>query len=745
MAYTLIITEKPSAAQKIAEALADGKPIKKAENKVPYYEITHKGEDIVVCSAVGHLYTVTEKEKKGWTYPVFETVWMESSKASKASKFTSKYVSLINKLAKKADKFIVATDYDIEGEVIGYNVVRFLCKKKDAMRMKFSTLTKDELRESYEHKSKSLDWGQVNAGLTRHVLDWYYGINLSRALSLAIKKAGQFKVLSAGRVQGPALKIIVEKEKEIQAFKPEQYWEIEMNWFTDKSHNKSNKNNKDDNKHNEIKNKDIFIAKYERGKFGSKKEAEKIIEKTKNAKSAEVVSLEKNKFKQEPPTPFDLTTLQTEAYRCFKIQPNKTLEIAQELYVSGYISYPRTSSQQLPPSIGYNKIMNSLHKNKKYSHLAEELLKGQLKPNNGKKTDPAHPAIYPTGVQPKLTDEQEKIYDLIIKRFFATFADAAERETLIINLDAKGEQFATRGTLTVHKGWHVFYSPYVILEELELPLLKEKELVNIQKILLLEKETKPPKRYTPASIIRELEKRNLGTKATRAGIIETLFDRGYVVGQSLEATNLGIKIVETLAKHAPTIIDEELTSHFEMEMDGIRENKKKSENVLDEAKEVLTNTLEKFKKKEKNIGEELIDATRASEQKQNTVGRCINCGEGNLMMRRGKYGMFIACDKYPECKTTYSLPKSGLIKATEEVCEECKSPKIMIIKKGRKPQLLCINPDCPTKKIDVKTNKEGKLDKKCPKCSKELVVRKSTYGEFIGCSGYPDCRYTERS
>src|SRR3990167_11486371 len=128
-----------------------------------------------------------------------------------------------------------------------------------------------------------------------------------------------------------------------------------MNWFTDKSHNKSNKNNKDDNKHNEIKNKDIFIAKYERGKFGSKKEAEKIIEKTKNAKSAEVVSLEKNKFKQEPPTPFDLTTLQTEAYRCFKIQPNKTLEIAQELYVSGYISYPRTSSQQLPPSIGYNK------------------------------------------------------------------------------------------------------------------------------------------------------------------------------------------------------------------------------------------------------------------------------------------------------------------------------------------------------------------------------------------------------
>ena len=212
---TLIISEKPSAALKIATALSEKSPAKKALNKIPYYELKHKKEKILVVSAVGHLYNLKEKNKKGWTYPIFDIGWVPTYESSKGAEYTKGYINLIKKLSKEADKFVVATDYDIEGEVIGLNIIRFACEQKDAHRMKFSTLTKDELIDSYEKANKHLDWLQAEAGETRHFLDYYFGINLSRALTLAVKTTGHFKILSSGRVQGPALKILADKEKEI--------------------------------------------------------------------------------------------------------------------------------------------------------------------------------------------------------------------------------------------------------------------------------------------------------------------------------------------------------------------------------------------------------------------------------------------------------------------------------------------------------------------------------------------------
>ncbi|MBI1969691.1 DNA topoisomerase I, partial [Candidatus Woesearchaeota archaeon] len=205
----MIITEKPAASKKVAEALADGKPIKESKQGVPYYKLTHGSQDIVVGCAVGHLYTLAEKEKAEWKYPIFDIAWKPTSQVRKDAKFASKYLSVLKNLCQEASQFTVATDYDIEGEVIGLNIVRFTCKKKDASRMKFSMLTTEELRKAYAKKQKTLDWGQAYAGETRHFLDYFYGINLSRALSLAVKSTGAFKILSIGRVQGPALKIVV--------------------------------------------------------------------------------------------------------------------------------------------------------------------------------------------------------------------------------------------------------------------------------------------------------------------------------------------------------------------------------------------------------------------------------------------------------------------------------------------------------------------------------------------------------
>lgn len=350
--------------------------------------------------------------------------------------------------------------------------------------MKFSTLTKSDLIDAYENKSKSIDWGQAYAGETRHFLDWIYGINLSRALTTAIKNAGMFKILSSGRVQGPALKMVVEKEEEISAFKPEPYWQLSVKGL--------------------LKDTDLEVW-HEKDKFTNEQEVKDIVKKI-TGKDGKVAKIKNSEFVQKPPVPFDLTTLQTEAYRLFGIKPKQTLDIAQDLYSSGYISYPRTSSQKLP-NVNFKKLLEQLSK---YDKNANELLKGDLKPTEGKKTDPAHPAIYPTGQIPKVTDRIAKIYDLIVKRFLACFSDDAKRETVTIYIDIESEKFLARGTRTKYPGWHKYYAPYVQLEDKEMPKCKNNDPFKNNETIKYDKETQPPKRFTPASIIRELEKRELG-------------------------------------------------------------------------------------------------------------------------------------------------------------------------------------------------------------------------------------------
>ena len=195
---------------KIADAL--GRSEKRNLHGVPYYEVLRNGKKIVVACAVGHLFTLSQNQK-GSGYPIFDISWMPNYTVRKAD-FTKKYYDTLLSLAKNAGTITVATDYDIEGEVIGLNVVRFICSQKDASRMKFSTLTSNELNQAYEKKSPSVNWGQAIAGETRHYLDWFYGINLSRALMNSIREAGRFKIMSIGRVQGPTLNLIVQKEKE---------------------------------------------------------------------------------------------------------------------------------------------------------------------------------------------------------------------------------------------------------------------------------------------------------------------------------------------------------------------------------------------------------------------------------------------------------------------------------------------------------------------------------------------------
>jgi len=675
--YELIITEKPQAALKIATAL--GNATQKTFNKIAYYELERKGKKIIVACAVGHLFTL-KQNSPGSTIPVFDISWIPNYIAKKGD-FTKRYYDTILSLVKMAGSVTVATDFDIEGELIGLNVVRYICNQKDANRMKFSTLTTEELNKSYDEKKPTLDWGQAIAGETRHFLDWFYGINLSRALMNAIKSTGKFKIMSIGRVQGPTLNLIVKKEKEIQKFKSKPYWQV----FIDV---------KDKSKKIELKyNKDIF----------NKSDLEKF--KNLTGKKA-ILNTKKSEQIIPPNPPFNLTNLQTEAYALHGINPSNTLRLAQSLYLAGLISYPRTSSQKLPDSIEYNSIIKKLSKEFK----AEGLIK-RKKPIEGKKTDSAHPSIYPTGNRQILSGEEERIYNLIVKRFLCLFCEDAIVDKKSISAQVEGLVFSKLGSAIRKKAWMEIYP--LIKKEVDVPDLNGE--FEIKETKIEEKETQPPKRYSQASIIAELEKRNLGTKATRSSILETLYDRGYAKGKSVEATPIGISLIDTLEKYSPIIIDEKLTRDFEKEMDSITQAKKgfedKEKIIIDKAKETITKIAKDFEKNEKEIGKEIVEANqeqRVQERVENTIMTCPLCHKGNLFVnysrKNGRY--FVACDKYPECRNTYSLPPNGLIKKANKPCEECNFPMLMRLSKGKRPWEFCFNPQCKKNKERIEEYKK---------------------------------------
>src|SRR3989338_8904296 len=487
MSYTLIIAEKPSAAKSIADALADGKP-KKLGDKAAWYEFTRDGKDFVTVPAVGHLFTLKQKGK-GWEYPIFDVEWIPTFQANKFAKFTEPYFRNIETLAKDAGDVIIATDYDDEGEVIGYNILKFILGRKDAARLKFSTMTKEELLDSYAHPTK-LNKNLIEAGLARHYLDFYWGISFTRALTLAVKaSAKRFRIVSTGRVQGPVLHMLAKHEKQIKAFKRVPFWEIEM--------------------HVQI-GKQEMVAEYGR-KINDKKEAEATTKKA-DVKTATVKDITKKIMTQAPPKPYNTTSMLADIYRYFGYSPQQGLSIAESLYQSGMISYPRTSSKKLPKDINYKKIITALGKQNSYEKEAKQLLAGELKPEEGSKADAAHPAVYPTGVYKKMGDKQQRVYDIVTRRFLAVFGQPEKREANKIILDAKGVEFSLNGKKTIEAGWTSLYGKYAQREEIILPDIKIGDTFPVKKFDLLSKETQPPARFSQGSVLNEMETRGLGTK-----------------------------------------------------------------------------------------------------------------------------------------------------------------------------------------------------------------------------------------
>jgi DNA topoisomerase-1 len=379
--------------------------------------------------------------------------------------------------------------------------------------MEYSTLTEQELEKSYSELLPHLDFDMVEAGCTRHEVDWLYGINLSRALTNAAKKTrGRYKTVSTGRVQGPTLKLVVAREEAIKTFVPTPHWKIRTKIKIDDQ---------------------ICEADLVGEEINSKDEADSVINACKD-RNGRIEKVKVIRSKNAQPFPFDLNTLQNEAYALFKYTPIRVLSIAQQLYLKTRISYPRTDSQKLPPTMGYETVLRNLGMKEQFKISASELLaKWTLKPNNGRKEDPAHPAIYPTGKlpEPTLSSCEKKIWDLIARRFMSTFAEPAIKQNTKILITVNEHYLQVEGTTILREGWMRQYSPYAVFDEKELPSLGKGHLVKIKKMVAGLFFTRPPTRYNQSSLLKEMEKTAISTKATRADTIQTLYNRGYVKGE----------------------------------------------------------------------------------------------------------------------------------------------------------------------------------------------------------------------
>lgn len=685
----LIVAEKPSVALRIAMALGESRPKTENLNGIRYFVVNRGGDQIFITAAAGHLFTLTQTVQN--KFPVFDIEWIPSYKVSTSSYFTKKYLDAIEIVGRQCNFFINACDYDIEGTVIGTNIIKQIVNKSvnsdlkspNVRRMRFSTTTNSDLIESYNNLNE-FDSLNFDAGETRHKIDWMWGINLSRALMRAIYAKGIRKTLSVGRVQGPALGILANREKDIKDFVSRPYWKLVI---TAKGVD-----------FEAVKDKELF----------DKSAADKIFEKAK-AGEIRVKSVESEERSLRPFPPFDLTSLQLEASRAFRIDPSRTLAIAQTLYERSYISYPRTSSQKLPATLNLPKIITELSKVMAYSEDASKLIRmSRFRPAEGAKEDEAHPAIHPTGEDAKkLTEEENKIYDLIARRFLACFGDYGKSEQRRVTLNVSGDDYRASGESITHKGWIEIYR-YYQPKELQIPDFAVDEVVKPDKIDLKSLKTLPPKRFTKAGLISLLEGRDLGTKATRAEIIDTLFKRDYIKGTSIEVTEFGLSIFDALSTYCPDILDENLTRNLEKDMDKIQRGEATKLVVINEGKEIITKLVNQFKSKESEIGDALMKGLKES-QSSSIIGVCIKDG-GNLILRRSKMGKnFIGCSNWPKCTNTYSVPQNARIVPTGKVCELCHTPKIKVFRKGKVFEM-DLDPNCETKKNWGKHEEQSKQE-----------------------------------
>lgn len=709
MTLTLIIAEKADAARRISYFLSDGSSKQKKAKGLSYIEFG-EGDRTVVIPLSGHIIEIDfPKEMNDWKSVNLST--LVDSKILKNVKNRTAYNTLKH-FAPEADRIIIATDYDREGELIGVEAldiilgeIRNLDRKPQILRAKFSALTGEEIRQAFSDPI-TVDYNLADSAEAREEIDLIWGAVLTRFFSLAAHRYGK-NFLSIGRVQTPTLALIVKREKEIMQFKPEPYWRILVTFFK----------------------KGAFQGEYEGGNIKEEETARDIFNAI-NGKDGVTKEFEKRMERIGKPSPFNTTDFLREASR-IGVPPAKAMSIAELLYTRGYISYPRTDNTVYQRSISLRSVLNKLAGSELSEDVKKVLSQEKIVPSRGRTEAMDHPPIYPVNAVKKgvLKGDYAKIYELILRRFLATLYIAGEREIKEALITIGEHNFKTRGVRITNPGWLELY-PYRRIEESYHPDLESGETVKATEWNLAKEETKPPRRYDMASLLKTMEELSLGTKSTRHDIIGKLQDRGFIEGNPVKPTNLGIGLIDSVTTVKSRISEPEMTAELEGEMDRIAGKEMKKEDVVAQSRSMLHSVLSDFKDRESDIK----DTINVSLKRGEILGKCP-FHDKNIILLKNRDFYTVKCED-ESCRINFNMPGRSLIQLLEDRCPICTLPKIKVIRRGQSPDIRCINPKC-----DFNRTKDSFGE--CPSDGGSLVVRQSRYGKrFLGCSNYPNCKVT---
>ena len=674
-----------------------------------------------------------------------------------------KVIQELKAAAKQADTIYLAPDPDREGEAICWHIAEELKRAKgvtkDIYRVMFNEITKKAITEAIKHPG-TIDTHRVDAQQARRILDRLVGYKISPLLWKKVQKG-----LSAGRVQSVALRLICEREKEVLAFVAEEYWSV--------------------NTRLEGKNPPPFDAKLfkidgKKAEVSNGEQAANIVDALKKSEFR-VDSITKKETRRRPVAPFTTSTMQQEAARKLRFSAKKTMMVAQKLYEGmdlgeegpvGLITYMRTDSTRIA-----NEALDEVR-----AYITDKFGKNYLPPKANvyktqKSAQEAHEAIRPTSVlrEPQkvkdyLSKDEFRLYELIWKRLVASQMRPAVMDGTTIDVAAGPYILRATGSVIKFPGFMKLYiegtdeadekqgkdddkKEKKDAKDALLPLLEKGELLKLLKILPKQHFTQPPPRYTEATLVKELEKSGIGRPSTYANILSTIEERQYVTREQrkFQPTKLGMLVTDLLVENFPKILDIGFTANLEEELDQIEEGKLDWTTSLQKFYEPFSQELEKAAKEMRNIKKEMEEVTEE---------KCDKCGEF-MVIKLGRYGKFLACSGYPKCKNTRQLDEppadgagaDGAEKVQESYgeCEKCGKP--MALKKGRFGSFLACTgyPDCKnTQKIIKGKDGETKAvqkkpvietDEVCEKCGKKLVIREGRYGPFMSCSGYPKCRF----
>jgi DNA topoisomerase-1 len=717
----LIVTEKNNSARKIAEILGGGGATSDKTYKVPYYRWSDGGGEQMSIGLKGHVL--------GPAFPEGYSNWQKTDlhdliDAELVKEPTDKnVVKAIKKVAKEADELVIATDFDREGELIGLEALEEMLDANPALgsrqgtrdgtlrikRARYSALTKQEIERAFAELDE-LSYPLANAGAARQDIDLLWGATLTRAVSLATRRFGS-NFLSVGRVQSPTLALIVERELERRAHVAEPFWEA----FAKFRHPDGS-----------------FEAHHATDKFWEKAEADAALAGTASPGVVKSVTAKRNTRK--PPAPYNTTAFTTDASSRLGITPASAMRIAEDLYMDGFISYPRTDNTVYPPSLPARELVASLVRIPEFS-AAAGLLEGELTATRGKKETTDHPPIYPTqAVHPgALEGPKRRVYELVVRRFLATFSPPLVSESTRADIEAGSQTYFVRGSVVVDPGYAAIYT-YARSPDEEIPKLEEGQRLELDgEPWIVGKETQPPSRISQGKLIEMMEERGLGTKATRAEIIQKLYDRGYVYGNPPVPSETGIAMYEAFRKFVPRMATPEMTAQLEQEMDRIAAGEMTKDSVVGESRDLLHRTWSEIDESR----EDLAKVVWAGMDQDRILGPCKVCEEAGRTKEDGSPNMlriirakksgkrFVGCsgwsaDGGPDsCDQTFPLPQRGDVFRLEERCSVCdRTPRLKVVPFRGRPWNLCLNDSCPS----MEEMKRRRAEREAARAAKEAMA-----------------------